>query len=142
MFNGRKMREFRKKKGLTSVVLGHKVGISDSYISMLETGKRGFPDGKLLFKISRALDCKPHDLTDDPMLLAFADSFARQASEPPKNPISRIVDQEFLDKVLNVHDEPATYGTGEPPDRKEFDALRKRVEMLEEAFKLIPKGVK
>ncbi len=94
MFNGSKVRELRKKIGITMAEFGHKIGISEGYVSMLETGKRECPDGKVLFCISKELNCKPSDLTDDKLLLAFAESFARQASEPPKKTMARIIDPE------------------------------------------------
>lgn len=85
MFAGKKVREMRKKAGLTMAELGKKIGISEAYVSMLETGKRECPDGKVLYLIAKTLNCLPSDLTDNTIMLAFAASFAadEHAQQPP-----------------------------------------------------------
>lgn len=91
MFYGQKMRELRKKKGLTTIELGKKIGVSNSYISMLETGKRDCPDGKVLGMLAEELDCAPDILTDSKIMSSFARSFKEGSSAPPSPPVSRVI---------------------------------------------------
>lgn len=137
MFNGKKVRELRKKKGLTMSDFGNKIGISEAYVSMLETGKRECPDGKVLWLISKELNCSPSDLTDSKIMLAFAESFAQHEKEAPRRPCSIIIPPENP----MIHQRIREEMNGLVEDLKsENEALRKRVEMLEEAFKLLPKS--
>lgn len=113
MFDGQKMREFRKKKSLSMADLGKTIGISESYVSLIETGKRDCPDGKLLYLMCKALECSPTDLTDNKILLSFYESFSKQAEAPPIDPVSRIPAVET----------PSTY-------ERELVFLRSEVEQL------------
>lgn len=74
MFFGRKMREIRKVKKLSMAELANKIGVSESYISLLETEKREPLDGKHLFGIAKILECELEDLTDSPVILNIARS--------------------------------------------------------------------
>lgn len=114
MFNGQKMRSLRKQKSLSMASLGSSIGISESYVSLIETGKRDCPDGKVLFLMCKELECQPIDLTDDKLLLAFAESFARQAAAPPRTPMAR----------TNDADTPTTYERELVFLRSEVDHLR------------------
>lgn len=55
------MRKLRKAKGLKQKELAEMVGLSESAISQLESGKR-FPSYETLLKIAEALDCESSDL--------------------------------------------------------------------------------
>ena len=61
MFKKEKMRELRNKKGFTTKKLGELVGCNDSFITHLEVGRKE-PSAKLLFYLSKALDCTMEDL--------------------------------------------------------------------------------
>ncbi|MFP7255938.1 helix-turn-helix transcriptional regulator [Terribacillus goriensis] len=52
---GKYIREVRKKKGMTSVELAVKSGISQSYLSQMENGKRGIPADQVLLGLSKGL---------------------------------------------------------------------------------------
>lgn len=62
-----KIREIRKAKGWTVERLAQASGISKSYLSELETGKKQI-NGRKLEAIARALQCAPLDLLDDKTL--------------------------------------------------------------------------
>lgn len=55
---GRRVRELRKKQGLTLAELGDRVGLSQGQLSRLESGKQGFRSA-LLLRLAKALDVKP-----------------------------------------------------------------------------------
>ena len=57
------LRRIRKAKGLTMKDLGKAVGVSESMIGMIETGKRN-PGYELLLKLSEELGCSYEDLID------------------------------------------------------------------------------
>jgi len=49
------IKQLREKKGLSQKALGEKVGVSDAYITMLETGKRKNPSLEILKALAKAL---------------------------------------------------------------------------------------
>jgi transcriptional regulator with XRE-family HTH domain len=55
------VRRLRARKGLSQKVLADKVGISVSYVSMLERGQRS-PPLETIEKMARALGVPPHSL--------------------------------------------------------------------------------
>lgn len=55
------MKKLRKAKGLTQKELAQLVDLSESQISLIESGKR-FPSFEALLKIAEALDCESTDL--------------------------------------------------------------------------------
>ncbi|HEY7723955.1 MAG TPA: helix-turn-helix transcriptional regulator [Anaeromyxobacteraceae bacterium] len=55
------VRRLRGRKGLSQKVLADKVGISVSYVSMLERGQRS-PPLETIEKMARALGVPPHSL--------------------------------------------------------------------------------
>lgn len=55
------LRKLRKAKGLKQKELAQLVGLSESAISQLESGKR-FPSYETILKIAEALDCESADL--------------------------------------------------------------------------------
>lgn len=63
---GLRVTRVREARGLTTVQLANKVGISQAQISRLENGKQGFRSGTLL-SISEALEVPPFFflMTDD-----------------------------------------------------------------------------
>ncbi len=58
---GKQLKSFRLDRDLTQEELADKVGIHPTYVGKLETGKSN-PSVKMLFKISRALNVKLHEL--------------------------------------------------------------------------------
>ena len=65
MLIGEEIKKRRIQLGLSKAELSEKTGISNSYISMLESGDRRSPSLDILLKISNALD---YDFTDDKIL--------------------------------------------------------------------------
>jgi len=58
-----RIREFRKKKGLTQKDLGKLLGISQSHVGLLESGKRAITSD-MLFHLSKHLDASPAALIE------------------------------------------------------------------------------
>lgn len=58
-----RLKEIRKKRGLTGDVLAARAGCSKSYISEIETGKK-FPSGRVLRNLARELDVSIYELID------------------------------------------------------------------------------
>lgn len=58
---GKKISEYRRRRGLTSERLAYENGISKGYLSDVENGKR-LPSLKLLEKIAKALNIELRDL--------------------------------------------------------------------------------
>lgn len=61
VYVGKRIRYFRKKKGLTQKELGELIGKTHNTVSNYETGTIS-PEQDALFAISRALDCTLDDL--------------------------------------------------------------------------------
>lgn len=52
---GEYVKKIRKAKGLTTTELAKRTGISQSYISQIENGKRGIPTDEMLLSLARGL---------------------------------------------------------------------------------------
>jgi transcriptional regulator with XRE-family HTH domain len=61
---GTVLKKLRIAKGLTQEQLGNKVGVSDAYITMLETGARKNPSLDLLERLAKALKVKVGELLE------------------------------------------------------------------------------
>lgn len=59
-----RIRELRKKKGLTGEQLADKLGTSKSYVSEMENGKK-FPSGEYLRRLSEELEVSIIELFED-----------------------------------------------------------------------------
>lgn len=53
---GEYIKKMRNKKGLSSRELARRAGVSQAYLSQLETGKNNNPTAEIISKISKALD--------------------------------------------------------------------------------------
>lgn len=53
------MKSARQVKGITSLAMAHQVGISRSYITLIETGKR-LPSIRRLPKLAKVLGIRKH----------------------------------------------------------------------------------
>ncbi len=62
---GQRIRECRKRNGMTMVVLGRAAQCSQSFLSKVESGSL-LPSVPMLFKISQALGVKPSFLLGEP----------------------------------------------------------------------------
>lgn len=62
---GRAIREARKKAGLTTTVLAQQAGVSQAFLSHLETG-RSTPSIATLYRLAAALKIAPQDLLPGP----------------------------------------------------------------------------
>lgn len=62
--NGKKMRDAREKKGLTTVQLGELIGVSQAMITRIETGTKE-PSIVLLKAIAAALGVTAGELIDE-----------------------------------------------------------------------------
>ena len=61
---GKKIKTFRNKLGLQAKKLAEQIGISPSYLNLIESGKRKI-DGDLLLKISQELRIEFNDIVED-----------------------------------------------------------------------------
>lgn len=59
-----KVKEFRKQRGLTVEQLASKAGLSKSFLSEIENGKKQI-NGRRLQDLADALGVRPHDLIAD-----------------------------------------------------------------------------
>ena len=64
---GNKIRSFRLKLGLQAKKLAELVGISPTYLNLIESGKRKL-DGDLLLKVCQELRIEISDLVDDKLI--------------------------------------------------------------------------
>ncbi len=60
---GTRIREFRRRKGVSQTALARQAGISTSYLNLIEHNKRGIA-GKVLLAIARALDVAATELAE------------------------------------------------------------------------------
>lgn len=63
MFGGA-LKRWREKRGLTQEALAHEAGITTSYASQVERGKK-VPSLTVVLKFCRALECTPGELLAD-----------------------------------------------------------------------------
>ena len=61
---GRKVRRLRKERDLTQVQLAEKLGISDSYVTLIESGQRPVT-APLLIKLAKVFDLELTEFADD-----------------------------------------------------------------------------
>jgi transcriptional regulator with XRE-family HTH domain len=61
---GEALKRWRVKRGMTQEALAHEAGITTSYASQLERGRKA-PSLTVILKLCRALDCLPGDLLAD-----------------------------------------------------------------------------
>jgi transcriptional regulator with XRE-family HTH domain len=57
------IKELRLERGLTLDALAKRVGVTNPYISMMETGKRGL-SWVMLRRLAAGLECHPMDITE------------------------------------------------------------------------------
>ncbi len=57
---GRKIKEYRKRKGFTQAKLAELAGVDDKHISCIESGKN-FPSADLLERLAKSLNVEPKD---------------------------------------------------------------------------------
>ncbi|MGH3930632.1 MAG: helix-turn-helix domain-containing protein [Pseudonocardiaceae bacterium] len=79
---GRRARLIRKRRGLSLDVVAGLAGITKPYLSMLETGQRGFQRLGLIEDLARALGCSVTDLTGQPYLPVNRDTADALAAVP------------------------------------------------------------
>lgn len=58
---GRKIKDYRKRKGYTQAQLAELVNVDDKHISCIESGKN-FPSPDLIERFAKALELEPKDL--------------------------------------------------------------------------------
>ena len=79
---GRRARQIRKRRGLGLDTAAGLAGISKAYLSMLETGQRGFSRRGLIDDLARALGCSVTDLTGEPYQPVDRDTAEALAAVP------------------------------------------------------------
>lgn len=79
---GRRARLIRRRRGLSLDVVAGLAGFSKGYLSLLETGQRGFNRLGLIGDLARALGCSVIDLTGQPYLPVDRDTADALAAVP------------------------------------------------------------
>ena len=82
---GLNIKKFRKKLGLQANKLAEQLGISPSYLNLIESGKRNI-DGDLLIKVSKELRVDLSDLTS-------------KADINLENDISELLDDQLFEEL-------------------------------------------
>lgn len=67
---GRKLKQLRKSRNLTLVQLGELLGVHNTYVSQLETGKR-IPNAEMIIKIADIFDVTCDQLMRDDLDIAY-----------------------------------------------------------------------
>lgn len=81
---GTRVRQRRRERGITQVDLARRIGISPSYLNLIEWNKRQIA-GTLLRKIAEALDLGELDVASDRRLLEVLNEIAHLPSMDPLN---------------------------------------------------------
>lgn len=55
------LRHFRREAGITQEVLADRIGVSVTYVGLMETGKK-WPNVDMIFKLASALGVRPVEL--------------------------------------------------------------------------------
>lgn len=79
---GRRARLIRRRRGLSLDVVAGLAGFSKTYLSLLETGQRGFNRLGLIGDLAKALGCSVIDLTGEPYLPVDRDTADAVATVP------------------------------------------------------------
>ncbi|WP_010676446.1 helix-turn-helix domain-containing protein [Bacillus timonensis] len=90
---GEKLRKLRKEKGFSIRKLSELSGVAHSYLSQVETGKRGIPKVETLEKIATGLNIPSIDLIK---ATGYISTFANVFSDKT---------QEYSEKVDEIYDE-------------------------------------
>ncbi|HAD29541.1 MAG TPA: transcriptional regulator, partial [Rhodobacteraceae bacterium] len=80
---GTRIRERRRAKKLTQTALAKTVGISSSYLNLIEHNRRGIA-GKILISLARELGLQPSDLSEGADV-ALINTLAEAAKNNPKS---------------------------------------------------------
>ena len=110
---GRKLKELRNEKGFTVRQLALQAGISNSYLSQVENGKRSIPKPATLEKIAKGMRVPKEDI----FLMA---GISNDSSTPTW---ATDKDQTDLERFLRENEGSMTYG-GENLTEEEKDKLK------------------
>ncbi|WP_410570454.1 helix-turn-helix domain-containing protein [Amycolatopsis sp. cmx-4-61] len=100
---GKNLLAFRHRRGLSQDQVGSAAGISRTYVSHLESGRRSFEKRGLLERLAQALSCSVTDLTGQPYPAGTKDTAEARAAIPP---ISRALAEATLDDVPDFSARP------------------------------------
>ncbi|WP_200411400.1 helix-turn-helix domain-containing protein [Virgibacillus salexigens] len=105
VFVGERIKEERKKKGLTQKELGEKIGVKHNTISSYEKGTNA-PEQNAIFKIARALNVKVDDLFPSNSQANSADDLQRALEMAKEMDIKDIqLLKGLIEKTLSLKDE-------------------------------------
>ncbi len=90
---GKKVKEYRKKRGYTQAGLAELVNVDDKHISCIEGGKN-FPSPDLIDRLSRALKVEPKD---------FFEFYHLDESENLKNEIIQMLEVLKKEDLILAH---------------------------------------
>lgn len=89
---GRRIQQYRKKKGLTQEQLAEKVGLSTNYISAVERGVNSLNRNKLI-EVMNCLECSADEIFADVLNNSYeikSSLLTEQISQLPKDEQERI----------------------------------------------------
>ncbi|WP_337970310.1 helix-turn-helix domain-containing protein [Virgibacillus salexigens] len=105
VFVGERIKEERKKKGLTQKELGEKIGVKHNTISSYEKGTNA-PEQNAIFKIARALNVKVDDLFPSNSQANSTDDLQRALEMAKEMDIKDIqLLKGLIEKTLSLKDE-------------------------------------
>ncbi|WP_289138187.1 helix-turn-helix domain-containing protein [uncultured Brevibacillus sp.] len=138
---GKFIRGIRKQRGLTTSELAKKSGISQSYISQIETGNRPIPTDEVLLNLSQALKIDYAEMLDkagrktsafDSHIRSFVHLLIGDREKdfyfPIKNAFERRVGNLFAKHDI-VTSKKVTIGSGSEP-MDQFDIANQYAEMI------------
>lgn len=96
---GKYLRSLREKKGLSMGKLAKLAGISQPYISQIESGQRGIPSPEILKKLHRPLNVSYADLMDYAGYLSHEEAVELAEKEYEEEKLRR---EEFIKKYPPV----------------------------------------
>lgn len=101
---GKIIKQYRKEKGYTQFEMAEKIGVSEFYISALETGSRK-PGRETLIKLSDEMDMpieKLLELKTDQSIIIASDELYKKISFLPKEKQKQIIN--IMDFIISELD--------------------------------------
>ena len=138
-----KIRECRKRKGLSQEELANKIGVKRAVVSKYETGKIS-PRIEIIQKISRVLGVPVHELVGDTMYIDTVENISallnsREATPADVSPVVRCKDCKYWHRALLKSEDgsPVDFGICDfmkddvDTDEKDFCSLGERIDKNE-----------
>ncbi len=104
-----KIRQFRQARGMSQRELAKQIGVCQSYMSEIETGRK-FTSFKALYKMSKIFGCDIQELIDDQLAARqkrvevedFVESIGNAESRNNDNIVTRTVTEELQEEHARI----------------------------------------